>query len=165
MWRGEVEWGWVRWVLAGHLFSVQLTRFTIFSTPKLPPFHLFSDIISRTDSPFTILPKDSPNIASLIIAYFGEHLEKSLNECVRPLSISAFLWKDPFDKKWNIFKTQRRAIRTSSSTVKIYPNTPQIFGFEYLFLQSEIDSTFTPPRQRYEKAKESMFVVWKEKEE
>ena len=49
--------------------------------------------------------------------------------------------------------------------MKIYPNTPQIFGFEYLFLQSEIDSTFTPPRQRYEKAKESMFVVWKEKEE
>ena len=58
---------------------------------QAPPFHLFSDIISRTDSPFTILPKDSPNIASLIIAYFGEHLEKSLNECVRPLSISAFL--------------------------------------------------------------------------
>ena len=43
----------------------------------------------------------------LIIAYFGKHLENSLNECVRPLSISAFLWKDP-NKKWNIFKTQRR---------------------------------------------------------
>ena len=50
---------------------------------------------------------DSNFLTPFDLCLFGKHLVNSLNECVRPLSISAFLWKD-LNKKWNIFKTQRR---------------------------------------------------------
>ena len=48
---------------------------------------------------------------------------------MRPLSISAFLWKD-LNKKWNIFKTQRRLSGPAASEIgpSAFENSPKHAG-------------------------------------